>query len=95
MQKKVTEKYRWYESKIIKLYALLHKKIQKDIEQTIYAGYPREGTLFTLNFMPFYTVWIFFSEYNLMFFFNYSPIIATVVWKTKSALPSAQAPDGH
>lgn len=32
------------------MYALLHKEVQKDIEQTVYVGYLREGKTFYFYF---------------------------------------------
>lgn len=55
--------------KILKMYALLHKEVQKDREQTIYASYQRDGKTFHFYFYPLLYGFNFFPM-NTMFSFN-------------------------
>lgn len=53
------------------MYALLHKEVQKDIEQTVYASYPKKGKTFHFYFYSLlYSLNFFPSEYNVFLYFH-------------------------
>lgn len=75
------------------MYAPLYKEVQKDIEQTVYASYPREGKTFSFYFYVFlFEFWFeLFSQWIQCFSLT-SSIMSAAAWKTKFLSPSAHAP---